>query len=226
MSEALQVVANRLTSGEPTTLRISATGAGFTVLDPELEQGRRTVMGLLVCSSPALAEQDAVDRRLGFMRHYHGAIFLTLFHLQQCGDACRGGVVKTWWGGSSSSTSGEQEEDGSEAEIRRQVMEAVGMGDEGEASRGGPKSEGSNQQRLQDAGSIPIRRLAVSQSGLSCGACGACGITVGVQERRGCAKLALEVASACLAWALPFWRWTGDITGLKTVPLECLEPFP
>jgi len=103
MSEALQVVANRLTSGEPTTLRISATGAGFTVLDPELEQG----------------------------------------------------------GGSSSSTSGEQEEDGSEAEIRRQVMEAVGMGDEGEASRGGPKSEGSNQQRLQDAGSIPIRYTRV-----------------------------------------------------------------
>ncbi|KAF5828271.1 hypothetical protein DUNSADRAFT_17865 [Dunaliella salina] len=41
MSEALQVVANRLTSGEPTTLRISATGAGFTVLDPELEQGMK-----------------------------------------------------------------------------------------------------------------------------------------------------------------------------------------
>eukprot|EP00967_Tisochrysis_lutea_P008457 scaffold10106_cov20-Tisochrysis_lutea.AAC.4 len=45
MSEALQVVANRLTSGEPTTLRISATGAGFTVLDPELEQGRRVPAG-------------------------------------------------------------------------------------------------------------------------------------------------------------------------------------
>jgi len=35
MSEALQVVANRLSSGEGTNLRISASGASFTILDTE-----------------------------------------------------------------------------------------------------------------------------------------------------------------------------------------------
>jgi hypothetical protein len=38
MAEALQVVANRLSSGEATSLRISASGASFTILDPEIEQ--------------------------------------------------------------------------------------------------------------------------------------------------------------------------------------------
>jgi len=39
MSEALQVVANRLTSGEATNLRISASGASFSITEPDLGQG-------------------------------------------------------------------------------------------------------------------------------------------------------------------------------------------